>query len=751
MRTAITLLVPTLSVLALLGCNPPLEENVAPFIEVVSPRVTFADGEERAIGYSGVDLSLELIVRDRDGDASFDVTVFLEGAEIASLQGAAADTLLTIDTGTSLPVGTSTVEIHVDDGRREGLRVRTLSFTPIAADPPQICWDGGTTCTPSIALPDTTQELRGSLLTADTSREYYERFWRDQDGVEQGIQPGTAGTLPADQTAKGDTWSFCVHRWSTTEGGRPLDEEEVPLPPDLEQCTSVAIGNAAPVGPPSVTVEPGRPLPMTPMLCTHPDGTDIDGDALTYTYAWLEGSGAPLSTGMVLDPQFTAPALALRCAVTTLDAESEAPVVESIDTAARPAEQLVGALGLSNPFLYGSDAEAVVVSPAAVVSGETVQHAVGRPGSSTVTITNSERNSNVFLARFVAPNGLLLDDLGIALSSADADADGFDDLLIGSDGSAWYVAGDTVTASSNDQFIDTVARELTIAATGFGQQVVLGDLTNASTLDALVTAGDASTSNRVYVVSGNDLAGTGTFTGNPTTTPSFVATDVGDTFGSVLAVGDLVGDARQDLAVGNPGGVTPTAVYVFRAESVGQEVAAVDSFAKIAADGTRPDLGASLAMADLDGDGVDDLIVGSPSTAEVGVFFGATLGQTLTFADADILLSGPAGSGFGTNVHRFPSVFAGFRDGLVVDAPAANGGLGQIRFFDGALFQASTTTLSDGAATYTVNNQSTAVPLPSLRLAGPPGDVDGDGYPDIVLLETATTGSTRAYFVRSTL
>jgi hypothetical protein len=119
------------------------------------------------------------------------------------------------------------------------------------------------------------------------------------------------------------------------------------------------------------------------------------------------------------------------------------------------------------------------------------------------------------------------------------------------------------------------------------------------------------------------------------------ANEVGDRFGATIACGDIDGDGFSDLVVGVPGekiaGIAGAgAVHVLYGSATGVDVdharrwhVAMPAISGEAQRGAS--FGSALAVADVDGDGFGDVLVGSPGAAgggSVHVLFGAASGLT---------------------------------------------------------------------------------------------------------------------------
>ena len=142
---------------------------------------------------------------------------------------------------------------------------------------------------------------------------------------------------------------------------------------------------------------------------------------------------------------------------------------------------------------------------------------------------------------------------------------------------------------------------------------------------------------------------------------SLAGVTVSDDFGTDIDVGDVNDDGLPDLVVGAAGTSSGTgSVYVFFGGSTALEPSASTVFASAADltfNGSATDdlFGQSVAVGDVNGDGVDDIVVGSPQTDQasglglVYVFFGDS--NIASGTAGNVILVGPTLQGaFGTQI-----------------------------------------------------------------------------------------------------
>ena len=269
------------------------------------------------------------------------------------------------------------------------------------------------------------------------------------------------------------------------------------------------------------------------------------------------------------------------------------------------------------------------------------------------------------------------DRAGYSVAGAgDVDGDGLDDLLIG----AYYADGTGVSAGAAyvvlaaglgaTQAVSLADADCTLdgeAAYDYAGLSVagVGDVDGDGLDDVLVggygndVAGSAA--GAAYLVSGASLVpGSTLWLGDATHRLRGVATL--DYAGSrVAGAGDVDGDGLDDLLVGayyaDGGGNTSGAVYLVLGASLGasSEVSLADADLVIDGEGEDDLLGQTLgAGGDVDGDGLDDLLVCAPgweraSGVNTGRAYlllasGLTLPGVLSAADADLVLEGRSGT-----------------------------------------------------------------------------------------------------------
>lgn len=131
-----------------------------------------------------------------------------------------------------------------------------------------------------------------------------------------------------------------------------------------------------------------------------------------------------------------------------------------------------------------------------------------------------------------------------------------------------------------------------------------------------------------------------------------------DRVGASLATGDFNGDGRWDFAIGAPGALENSGqVYLFYGSATRLDSTRVTNLplqSSVVITGSADlQLGGALHMGDINGDGLEDLIIGAPradnSRGEVWILFGDDLSGEITEPDVR-LVGAAAGDGFGWSI-----------------------------------------------------------------------------------------------------
>jgi hypothetical protein len=337
--------------------------------------------------------------------------------------------------------------------------------------------------------------------------------------------------------------------------------------------------------------------------------------------------------------------------------------------------------------------------------------------------------------------------LGYSVAIGDADGDGFDDVLTGAtaddsgatDGGAAYLFAGNTTGT----FVagtDDVARFLGTTANGaLGRGVAMADLDGDG--DVEVALGSPYTEDYYGTVRLFDGPVSGSTTSASATT-SWSGRSMMSYFGMVLRTGDVTGDGVVEL-LASGGGYSSGGILVFQSPTAGSFTAVTDADARLS-QGSLMGAGNAFEVADLDGDGVDDLCFGAPYAAgyegQVGVLYGPLVG-TVEADAADVIVTGD-GRGRSSSGAEVGSTVAcggdadgdGHGDLLAGAYMTANDGYA---YWWGAA-PAGDSMASAADATFDGNDRTGSyLTFGSTVETG--GDLNGDGFDDLAIADANNT------------
>lgn len=377
------------------------------------------------------------------------------------------------------------------------------------------------------------------------------------------------------------------------------------------------------------------------------------------------------------------------------------------------------------------------------------------------------------------------DKLGYALTVGDFDGDGYDDLFMGlpyedqgSTVDAGRVAvkyggpsGLPASADSSSWSQNSLAGNGADTGDLLGFAVAAGDFDGDGYDDVAIgspedNVGSATGTGKVIIMYGSS---TGLSSGNSEAMNqngiTGMTNESGDDFGFALAAGDYNGDGKDDLAIGVPresrNGLDRVGqIAIKNGHSSGLKAGGSSRFGHpfiLATDKDTDFLGEELASGDIDGDGIDDLIVGVPAkdvgsgssedwnAGIVGVAYGGSSGL-VNNADTRVLTSAVAGISVQSGVNFGGAVSAGDLDGdgyddVVVGVPRYSGSQGRIAVF----FGNSTGTLATNTQWFSeVCMGGSAVDDQYFASVLAVGDFDGDGDSELAAGDPNHTVSSNA-------
>ncbi len=381
----------------------------------------------------------------------------------------------------------------------------------------------------------------------------------------------------------------------------------------------------------------------------------------------------------------------------TTQVTSEASVIAQILPVQGPPIGGTAITILGSHFLHGVEGTTRVLvgsgeATGVVVVDDSTLTAITPPGTPdtivSVRVVNSRGTATKPSAFRYTGTGDIIGDL---------DGDGLSDVVVAApfDGGTSAHAGGLYVFFGGNHGVDRTSAQADLIVVGvgqddrFGSSVATGDVNGDGQDDLVVGAprNDAAGLNAgaVYVFLG-PLPRTGTLTAGQA---DIVLTgegwgdiwSLGDLFGACVAVGDLDGDGQADLLVGAPGmDVNPGqagelleagAAYVFVGGPGLASRSAFQADVKVTGMEAGDLLGISCAVADLSGDGIGDLVVGAPSANPqvAGVPKMWDGGAVYVFQGGSTLVSGPAS----TATARFTPEAAGDELGYALSAGDVDG------------------------------------------------------------------------------
>jgi len=334
---------------------------------------------------------------------------------------------------------------------------------------------------------------------------------------------------------------------------------------------------------------------------------------------------------------------------------------------------------------------------------------VANNSSNTVSVyRNTSSSGSITVASFAAKVDFATGTGPVGVAIGDLDGDGKPDLAVLNSGSA-TVSVFRNTSSSGSITAASFSAKVDFATGGNPGNVAIGDLDGDGKPDLAV-----ANQNSFSVLRNTSTSGS-------ITASSFAAkVDFATATGlNSLAIGDLDGDGKPDLAVANQ---TRNTVSVFRNTSSSGSITAASFAAKVDfATGGAP---LSVAIGDLDGDGKPDLAVANSGALTVSVFRNTSTSGSITAASFAAKVDFTTGQG--------PcSVAIGDLDGDgKPDLAVANLGVNTVSILRNTSSSGSITVGSFAAKVdFATGNVPYSVVI---------GDLDGDGKPDLALANSSS-------------
>lgn len=547
---------------------------------------------------------------------------------------------------------------------------------------------------------------------------------------------------------------------------------------------TVSVGNRAPSIPsvafswtPSGGNNPGA-VETSDVTCIGGGSTDADGDTVTYSYLWTSSTGNSVS-GAILFSTDTSEGDVWSCTVSASDGGLSSQSTSAITiTPTISWEYCDGSLSMADGQnqLIGENSEDKAGQDLSIigdVDGDGLDDLlIGAPENNDGG--NNAGKAYLILGSSIGVSGTI--DLSTAdysftgegagdlfghsvASAGDVDGDGLDDILIGAKanghggsnaGKVYLFLGGslgntTELSASNADYSFTGEDANNYAGVSVSSA---GDVDNDGLDDILIGAymnsQYSASAGKAYLILGSSL-GLEANISLDVADYFFLGSSVNDFLGfSVASAGDVDNDGYDDILIGahgfDEGGTEAGAVGLFLGASFGQ---VITTFTMATADylfvGEEPYnlAGISTASAgDVDGDGLDDILIGaygySGYRGKTYVILGSSLDLTsmIDLANADYSLLGETADSYsGTEVSSAGDVDGDGLDDVLIGAYGYGNSLGQTYLFFSSSLGGSSGNLSTADHIFSGDDTDDK----SGQAVSGGGDLNGDGVLDILI------------------
>ncbi|MCK6523435.1 FG-GAP-like repeat-containing protein [Myxococcota bacterium] len=329
---------------------------------------------------------------------------------------------------------------------------------------------------------------------------------------------------------------------------------------------------------------------------------------------------------------------------------------------------------------------------------------------------------------------------GFALATlGDVNNDGYDEIVVGAYNNSSGKGAVYIYHGSSTGIGSSATTTLAGTASGgeFGWSVDSAGDVNSDGYNDLVVGAD-------YVSSGNGAAYVyyGSSSGISSSSPTSLAGSGAGGFGfSVTGAGDLNADGYDDIAVGAPYHSSSVGrVYVYHGSSTGLKTSVSATLSGSGSSGEY--FGWALSGGgDVNGDGYDDLLAGasdySSQTGAAYVYQGGASGVSTSY---DLRILGPSsGAYFGSSLRGGQDINADGYDDAIVGAPGVSSSKGAAYLYEGTSAGLSSTAVT------TLNGLASSTYFGAA--VGMAGDVNKDGFQDVIVGAYGTTSSRGAAYI----